>query len=55
MDLSRLLPVIDQTVRLDGVRERLDEARPLMLGVSDGAKAAEIGRASCRERVSIDV
>jgi len=40
MDLSALLPVIDQTVDLDRLRRRMSEAGALMLGVSDGAKAA---------------
>ena len=40
MDLSALLPVIDQAVDLDRLRRRMSEAGSLMLGVSDGAKAA---------------
>ncbi|MBI5285635.1 MAG: transcription-repair coupling factor [Chloroflexi bacterium] len=40
MDLSALPPVIDQTVDLDRLRRRMSEAGSLMLGVSDGAKAA---------------
>ncbi|MHB8514739.1 MAG: transcription-repair coupling factor [Dehalococcoidia bacterium] len=40
MDLSALLPVIDETVGLDRLRRRMSGAQGLMLGVSDGAKAA---------------
>ena len=40
MDLSALLPVIDETVGLDRLRRRMSEGGPLVLGVSDGAKAA---------------
>ncbi len=40
MDLSALLPVIDETVELDRLRRRMSETGALMLGVSDGAKAA---------------
>ena len=40
MDLSALLPVIDQAVDLDRLRHRMSDERRLMLGVSDGAKAA---------------
>ncbi len=40
MDLSALLPVIDEAVGLDRFRRRMSEAGPLLLGVSDGAKAA---------------
>jgi transcription-repair coupling factor (superfamily II helicase) len=40
MDLSALLPVIDQAVDLDRLRRRMSDERRLMLGVSDGAKAA---------------
>ncbi|HYM14729.1 MAG TPA: transcription-repair coupling factor [Dehalococcoidia bacterium] len=42
MDLSALLPVIDQTVGLDRLRRRMSQRGPLVLGVSDGAKAAVI-------------
>ena len=42
MDLSALLPVIDETVGLARVRERLGRARALMLGITDGAKAAAL-------------
>jgi transcription-repair coupling factor (superfamily II helicase) len=41
MDLSALLPVVDEAVGLDRLRRRMsDSPRPLVLGVSDGAKAA---------------
>ena len=40
MDLSALLPLIDETVALDRLRRRMAGAEPVMLGVSDGAKAA---------------
>ncbi len=44
MDLSALLPVVDETVGVDRLRRRMSDraagAPPLMLGVSDGAKAA---------------
>jgi transcription-repair coupling factor (superfamily II helicase) len=40
MDLSALLPAIDQAVGLDRLRSRMSESRSLLLGVSDGAKAA---------------
>jgi len=40
MDLSALLPVIDRAVDLDRLRRRMSDERQLMLGVSDGAKAA---------------
>ncbi len=40
MDLSALLPVIDGTVGLDRLRSRMSAGGALMLGVSDGAKAA---------------
>ena len=40
MDLSALLPVIDGAVGLDRLRRRMSAAGALMLGVSDGAKAA---------------
>ncbi len=40
MDLSALLPVIGEAVGLDRLRSRISEGRPLLLGVSDGAKAA---------------
>jgi len=40
MDLSALLPVIDETVALDRLRSRMFAGVPLLLGVSDGAKAA---------------
>ncbi|MBF6599720.1 MAG: transcription-repair coupling factor [Dehalococcoidia bacterium] len=39
MDLSALLPVVDEAVRLDRLRRRMSGAEPLMLGISDGAKA----------------
>src|SRR5262245_51969765 len=40
MDLSALLPALDQTVTLDRLRSRMSEARALTVGVADGAKAA---------------
>ncbi|MDP9238261.1 MAG: transcription-repair coupling factor [Chloroflexota bacterium] len=40
MDLSALLPLVDETVGLDRLRSRMRDGAPLMLGVSDGAKAA---------------
>ena len=40
MDLSALLPVIDEAVGLDRLRSRMSGDGALMLGVSDGAKAA---------------
>jgi transcription-repair coupling factor (superfamily II helicase) len=40
MDLSALLPLIDGAVELDRLRSRMSDHKPLMLGVSDGAKAA---------------
>ena len=44
MDLSALLPALDQAVDLDRLRRRMseDQREPLVLGVSDGAKAAVI-------------
>ncbi len=42
MDLSALLPVIDETVELARLRERIGAGQPLVLGVSDGAKAAAL-------------
>jgi len=44
MDLSALLPVIEGAVGLDRLRRRMSGTRdaPLLLGVSDGAKAATI-------------
>src|SRR3990172_10181467 len=43
MDLSNLLPVIDDTCGLPALRERLEASGgPLVLGVSDAAKAAVI-------------
>ena len=49
MDLSALLPAIDQTVELDRLRRRMSAAGPLLLGVSDGAKAAVLA-ALARDR-----
>ncbi len=40
MNLSALLPVIDEAVGLDRLRRRMSETGNLLLGVSDGAKAA---------------
>jgi transcription-repair coupling factor (superfamily II helicase) len=40
MDLSALLPAIDGAVGLDRLRSRMSADGALMLGVSDGAKAA---------------
>ena len=40
MDLSALLPVVDEAVGLDRLRSRMSESGRLVLGVSDGAKAA---------------
>ncbi len=42
MDLSALLPAIDEAVGLDRLRRRMSGQAPLTLGVSDGAKAAVI-------------
>jgi transcription-repair coupling factor (superfamily II helicase) len=44
MDLSALLPAIDQAVGLDRLRRRMSGARdePLTLGIGDGAKAAAV-------------
>src|SRR5512140_447690 len=46
MDLSALLPVIDQAVDLDRLRRRMSDEGQLMLGVSDGAKAAVLAALS---------
>jgi len=46
VDLSALLPVIDQAVELDRLRHRMSEHRSLLLGVSDGAKAAVLAALS---------
>ncbi|HXK33304.1 MAG TPA: transcription-repair coupling factor, partial [Dehalococcoidia bacterium] len=40
MDLSALLPLIDEAVALDRLRGRLRAERSVMAGVADGAKAA---------------
>jgi transcription-repair coupling factor (superfamily II helicase) len=52
MDLSALLPVIDQAVGLDRLRSRISEAgrEPLVIGVSDGAKAAVIAAIAAAPR-----
>jgi transcription-repair coupling factor (superfamily II helicase) len=42
LDLSALLPTIDGAVGLDRLRRRMSEAPSVMLGVSDGAKAAAL-------------
>ncbi|MEX0749173.1 MAG: CarD family transcriptional regulator, partial [Dehalococcoidia bacterium] len=39
MDLSALLPLVDEAVDIDRLRRRMAEHRALMVGVSDGAKA----------------
>ncbi|HET6615234.1 MAG TPA: hypothetical protein VFH62_05060, partial [Dehalococcoidia bacterium] len=39
MDLSALLPVVDEAVELDRLRRRMSAHDALMLGVTDGAKA----------------
>src|SRR5438876_1935874 len=46
MDLSALLPVIDGSVDLDRLRSRMSTTRSLLLGVSDGAKAAVLAALS---------
>src|SRR5437763_9724960 len=46
MDLSALLPVIDGAVGLDRLRSRMSGTRSLLLGVSDGAKAAVLAALS---------
>src|SRR5947207_857078 len=46
MDLSALLPVIDGAVGLDRLRSRMSTTRSLLLGVSDGAKAAVLAALS---------
>src|SRR4029079_8280352 len=46
MDLSALLPLIDEAVDLDRLRRRMSVGKPLMLGVSDGAKAAVLAALS---------
>src|SRR2546430_6659390 len=46
MDLSALLPVIDGAVGLDRLRSRMSSTRSLLLGVSDGAKAAVLAALS---------
>ena len=51
MDLSALLPALDQTVSLDRLRSRMSEAGALTLGVADGAKAAVLA-ALTRERAT---
>jgi len=42
VDLSALLPLIDEAVDLDRLRRRMSDQDALMLGVSDGAKATAI-------------
>ena len=42
MDLSALLPVIDRAVGLDRLRARMSGGEPVVLGVTDGAKAATL-------------
>ena len=50
MDLSALLPVIDEAVGLDRLRRRMSETQPIMLGVSDGAKAAVLAALAAAQR-----
>ncbi|MBI2724473.1 MAG: transcription-repair coupling factor [Chloroflexi bacterium] len=42
MDLSALLPILDETVSLDRLRRRMSGKQTVTLGVSDGAKAAVV-------------
>jgi transcription-repair coupling factor (superfamily II helicase) len=55
MDLSALLPAVDQAVDLDRLRRRMSEQRrdPLVLGVSDGAKAVVVAALSSDTRAPI--
>src|SRR5439155_23559963 len=48
MDLSALLPTVEQAVRLDRLRRRISENRSLLLGVSDGAKAVVVAAVAAR-------
>ncbi len=48
MNLSGLLPLIDETVGLGAVMARIAPGRPLTLGVVDGAKATTIAALACR-------
>jgi transcription-repair coupling factor (superfamily II helicase) len=42
VDLSALLPIVDQAVGLDRLRRRMSSAAPAVAGVADGAKAATL-------------
>lgn len=48
MDLSGLLPLIDETAGLGRVAARLGPGRPLIVGVVDGAKATTIAALALR-------
>ncbi len=53
MDLSALLPILEETVGLDRLRRRMAAVGALTLGVSDGAKAAVLAALARETRAPV--